>query len=120
MYLADKLELDDARYPLCGVLPFSTRMPAPLKIGYVEISTSDGLFGPGRTARGHLFHHSEIIGQPEAALCYTLQTPRGEQAEEGYYVGSVLASYAHLHFASEPALAQAFLERCREFRALTH
>ena len=28
MYLADSLELDGTSHPLCGVLPFSTRMPA--------------------------------------------------------------------------------------------
>jgi cobyrinic acid a,c-diamide synthase len=119
MYLAEKLQVNDATYPLCGVLPFSTRMPAPLKIAYVEVATSDGLFGAGLTARGHLFHHSEIVGEPEAARCYTLQTTRGEQAEEGYHIGNVLASYTHLHFASEPALASAIVERCRAFRAST-
>jgi len=117
MYLADKLELDDATYPLCGVLPFSTRMPAPLKIAYVEITTTDGLFGPGQTARGHLFHHSEITGEPLAKRCYRLQTSRGDQTEEGYHLDNVLASYAHLHFASEPQLAAAFLQRCETFHA---
>jgi cobyrinic acid a,c-diamide synthase len=120
MYLADKLELEDATYPLCGVLPFSTRMPAPLKIAYVEITTTDGLFGPGHTARGHLFHRSEISGEPTAARCYRVQTSRGDQTEEGYHLGNVLASYAHLHFASEPKLAAAFLDHCQSFRASTN
>jgi cobyrinic acid a,c-diamide synthase len=120
MYLADKLELEDATYPLCGVLPFSTRMPAPLKIAYVEITTTEGLFGPGHTARGHLFHRSEISGEHTAARCYHVQTSRGDQTEEGYHVGNVLASYAHLHFASEPKLAVAFLDHCQSFRASTN
>jgi cobyrinic acid a,c-diamide synthase len=31
----------------------------------------------------------------------------------------VLASYAHLHFASDPELADALVERCFEFRERT-
>ena len=117
MYLADKLELDDASYPLCGVLPFSTRMPAPLKIAYVEITTTGGLFGPGHTARGHFFHRSEISSEPAGTRSYHLRTSRGDQSEEGYQLGNALASYAHLHFASDPSLATSFVERCRVGRA---
>jgi cobyrinic acid a,c-diamide synthase len=117
MYLAETLELDGESYPLCGVLPFSTRMPAPLKLAYVEVTTNGGLFGAGRTARGHLFHRSEISGAPKTARCYRLRASRGDEAEEGYYVADALASYAHLHFASEPGIAAAFAQRCRAFRA---
>lgn len=120
MYLGEKLELEEGAYPLCGVLPFSTKMPAPLKIGYVEISTTGGLFGAGRNARGHLFHHSEISGEPTTARCYHLQTSRGDQTEEGYHLGNVLASYAHLHFASQPNLAAAFVHRCQEVQGSAH
>ena len=116
MYLADRLELEEAAYPLCGILTFSTKMPAPLKIAYVEINTTGGLFGPGHTARGHLFHHSEIVREPAVERCYQLRTTRGEEGEDGYHVGNVLASYVHLHFASEPNLAAAFLHRCQDFQ----
>jgi cobyrinic acid a,c-diamide synthase len=117
MYLAQTLELEDATYPFCGVLPFSTKMPAPLKLGYVQVTTTAGLFGPGQVARGHLFHRSEITAEPMVARCYRLETSRGVQADEGYVVQNVLASYAHLHFASNPALAGALVERCRKFGA---
>jgi cobyrinic acid a,c-diamide synthase len=117
MYLAQSLELDGMVYPFCGVLPFSTRFPAPLTIDYVKVTTLGGLFGESRAARGHLFHRSEIIGEPGGArCCYRVETSQGTQTLEGYQVGNVLASYAHLHFASEPALAAAFVERCRAFR----
>jgi cobyrinic acid a,c-diamide synthase len=119
MYLAETLQLDGESYPLCGVLPFSTKMPAPLKLAYVEVTTIGGLFGSGRSARGHLFHRSELAGEPSVARCYRLQTSRGDQAEEGYHLGNVLASYAHLHFASEPKLASAFLQRCQSFASAT-
>jgi cobyrinic acid a,c-diamide synthase len=117
MYLAETLELDDASYPLCGVLPFGTKMPAPLKLSYVEVTTTSGLFGPDHTARGHIFHRSEITGEAGTACCYRLTTSRGDQGEEGYQIGNVLASYAHLHFASAPDLAHAFVQRCSSFRS---
>jgi cobyrinic acid a,c-diamide synthase len=112
MYLAQTLELDGKSHPMSGVLPFSTKMPAGLTISYVEITTTGGILGTGQTARGHLFHHSAITGQPNGAHSYRLATNHGDTIEEGYTVSNVLASYAHLHFASNPALATAFVDRC--------
>lgn len=42
------------------------------------------------------------------------------QTEEGWHLGNVLASYAHLHFASQSDLAAAFLHRCRDFQTSAH
>jgi cobyrinic acid a,c-diamide synthase len=39
-----------------------------------------------------------------------------EETQEGCLVNSVLASYAHLHLASNPALAAAFVDQCASFR----
>ena len=112
MYLAATLELNGASYPFCGVLPVSTRMPAPLQIAYVEIETTGGLFGTGHHARGHLFHQSELSVEAPASPFFKLRTSRGDEFDEGYGTDNVLASYAHIHFASNPALAEAFVERC--------
>jgi cobyrinic acid a,c-diamide synthase len=117
MYLAEHLRVGEASYPLCGLLPFSTRMPAGLELSYVEVHTTGGLFGPDRTARGHVFHHSEIDGEPSMARCYEIRTARGELSQEGFHAGNVLASYAHLQFASNPRLAAALVDACAAFRA---
>jgi cobyrinic acid a,c-diamide synthase len=116
MYLAEMLELNGNSYPCCGVLPFHTTMPAPLALAYVEVATTGGLFGSGQTARGHLFHHSTIVGTPATDRCYQIKTSRGEKSDEGYQVNNVLASYAHLHLSSNPALAVAFVDHCASFR----
>jgi cobyrinic acid a,c-diamide synthase len=116
MYLAQTLEIDGETHPFCGVLPFSTTMPAPLAIGYVEITTTGGLFGSGQTARGHLFHRSAISGDPPTDRCYEITNSRGDETLEGYVVKNVLASYAHLHLASNPAIASAFIEQCARSR----
>lgn len=117
MYLAESLELEDGTYPLCGVLPFSTRMPAPLQIAYVEIETQGGLLGSGHRARGHVFHHSEIVGEAPESRFYKMRTSRGDESDEGYGAGNVLASYAHLHFASDPTIAPALVGECVKARA---
>ncbi len=109
MYLAEELCLETAAHPMCGVLPFSTVFPAGLTIAYVEVTTTGGLFGAGRVARGHLFHQSRIAGEARGGRCYAMETSRGERQEEGFAVDNVVASYAHLHFASSPGLAAAFV-----------
>jgi cobyrinic acid a,c-diamide synthase len=112
MYLGQTLQLDGSTYELCGALPLSTRMPAGLSIAYVEVNTTGGLFGKGVTARGHLFHHSQITGEPSADRCFTVQS--GDRiSQEGYSAGNVLASYIHLHFSSAPELPVAFVARCQ-------
>jgi cobyrinic acid a,c-diamide synthase len=117
MYLGERLRVGDRDYPLCGVLPFSTTMPAPLTIGYVEVETTGGLFGGGHKARGHLFHHSEIAGKVPDSRCYRIVNSRGDRGDEGYHQGNVLASYVHLHFASDAGLAGALVDRSEAFRA---
>jgi cobyrinic acid a,c-diamide synthase len=113
MYLGRTLQLDGATYELCGALPLNTRMPAGLSIGYVEVNTTGGPFGEGRNARGHLFHHSQLSGEPPVDRCYTVRSARGETNQEGYSAQNVLASYIHLHFSSAPELPAAFVARCQ-------
>jgi cobyrinic acid a,c-diamide synthase len=100
---------------MCGVLPFGSRIPAGLSLAYVEVTTTGGLFGPGHGARGHMFHHSSLDREPELDGCYQVVTNRGEELREGYTSRQVLASYAHLHFASDPSLASSLVGRCAEY-----
>ena len=116
MYLAERMKVGGDVFPMCGVLPFGTRIPAGLALSYVEIHTRGGLFGSGRTVRGHMYHHSMIDGETPGDRCYDVRTPHGEASEEGYHHGNVLASYAHLHFASDPGIASAFVTACEAFR----
>lgn len=116
MYLAEHLHLDAQSHAMCAVLPLSTRMPARLHLGYMDVTTTGGLFGAGQTVRGHVYHHSDLDGPAEAACTYRVLTSRGEASREGYALGNVLGSYIHLHFASNPAVARTFVEACEAFR----
>lgn len=139
MYLSRWIEtISGERKPMVGILPFGTRMlPKRKMLGYVECRlTSDCLLGKtGDLIRGHEFHYSEIVenysvnspggldseayhGDVELekprqtwTLAYELTGRRGAKTRaEGYSRGSVLASYAHLHFGSNPAAAASLVQ----------
>lgn len=112
--------LDGARHPMLGLIPAWTRMcPRRKSLGYVEVTlTRESLWGnTGDVLRGHEFHYSELTSLPancETAyqVCYRRS---GQPVAEGFQCGSVLASYAHLHFASRPEAVLHFVNRLKSF-----
>ena len=120
MYLSQGIEtLDGARHEMLALIPAWTRMcPRRKSLGYVEVTIKrECLWGcSGDVVRGHEFHYSEIL--PGADCCetaYELRYRRSEQpSAEGYQIGNVLASYAHLHFASRPDAVDHFVSRLKD------
>ncbi|MDR0842602.1 MAG: cobyrinate a,c-diamide synthase [Acidobacteriota bacterium] len=118
MYLSEGIETCDCeRYPQAGRLPSWVKVKTNRKaLGYVEVtlakSTCWGL--PGQTLRGHEYHYSELMRQPDWNTAYIArQRSSGKISPEGFLRGSVLASYIHLHFASRPEALRSFI-RCLE------
>ncbi|MCX6992827.1 MAG: cobyrinate a,c-diamide synthase [Kiritimatiellaeota bacterium] len=124
IYLSKGIETrGGARYSMAGILPFWTRMNAKCKmLGYVEVTlTADTLWGRrGGVLRGHEFHYSEIVNPMPAGwktayqILYQRETA---PIQEGFQRGRALASYTHLHFASRPDAARAFVEFVRKGKA---
>ena len=117
MYLAEALEdLDGVVHPMVGVLPTTVRMrPRRLSLAYTEVTFTDAtLLGQaGATARGHEFHYSTADPVPESvARVYQISRQPGDRRPEGYLIGRALMSYVHLHFASNPSLAETFVDAC--------
>jgi cobyrinic acid a,c-diamide synthase len=117
MYLAEALEdLDGVAHPMVGLLPTTVRMrPRRLSLGYTEVVFAGNapLGGAGTIARGHEFHYSSMDPVPDSiARVYQIRPERGEARSEGYLINRTLMSYVHLHFASNPALAQSFVHAC--------
>lgn len=114
MYLGETLtDAAGVAHPMAGVLPLSVSLCPPRpQLGYTEVVfTADTPLGAaGTVARGHEFHHS-TLGPVPASLPRAWQARQGAPVE-GFLVGATLASYAHLHFASNPALAPAFVAAC--------
>ena len=122
MYLSQEISTKEGQtFPMAGVLPLRVRMLPRLKaLGYREVTLfADTLLGPaGTQARGHEFHYSEIVsGADGLAQVYRLTARRpGEETEEGFIINNVLASYVHLHFASNPDLPRHLVAACREYK----
>lgn len=95
-------------------------LPRLKALGYRQVTlAADCLLGPaGTIARGHEFHYSEILAGGEGlGQAYRLADRRGAgHRREGYCQGNTLASYVHLHFGSNPALARNFVETCRSYK----
>ncbi len=123
MYLTDAIvTLDGARHPMVGLVPSEARMCAKLQaLGYVEVETQTRTIfgGAGSRFRGHQFRYSDLSPAPEGIdRVYSLRRRRGgDTVLEGYRVGSVLASYVHAHWASNPRIPEAFVESCVRSRA---
>ena len=114
MYLAQGIEtVDGRRHPLLGLLPAWTRMRSRRQsLGYVEITlTRECLWGqPGERLRGHEFHYSELVNDPDWPTAYDLRYRRSDRvSHEGFQRGPLLASYTHLHFASRPGAVEQFV-----------
>jgi cobyrinic acid a,c-diamide synthase len=122
LYLSERLRVDDGSYPMAGVLPLSMQMTERLvQFGYVTVEfAEDCLLGrKGTVVRGHSFHYSRIASQGEVQTSYHVQySMSGKEEMEGFGQGNVLASYIHLHFRANPAVAENFVAAIRQTRAL--
>jgi cobyrinic acid a,c-diamide synthase len=128
MYLGrEVVDLEGRRWLMAGLLPLNFAMlPRLRSLGYREVvfQKDTPLGAAGAKARGHEFHYSEISGhQPDNVIddgAYQASGRRGPQDDcRGYLRGNVLASYVHLHFGSNPALAPALVNCCRHYQTRT-
>jgi cobyrinic acid a,c-diamide synthase len=122
LYLSQQLStVDGSVYPMLGILPLKMEMTNRLvDFGYVTVTfTQDCLLGPrGTTIRGHSFHYSRICSECEVTTSYQVDfSLSGKQQREGFTNGNVLASYVHLHFGANPAVAQYFARVLRQKEA---
>ena len=124
MYLSQGIrDFDNAFFTMAGVFPFETRMIKKPKLAYREIILNeDCILGvQGDRCRGHEFHYSEMVQessqkpgvrrQQESTVSriYLVKNKDGGQAvTEGFRVKRTLASYVHVHFGSNPHIAEQF------------
>jgi cobyrinic acid a,c-diamide synthase len=117
MYLSGGIRtVDGVLHVMVGLIPGEAEMRDRLQaLGYVEVETQDAtLLGPsGLRFRGHQFRYSDFRLPAEAECVYSVRRRRGgEVFQEGYRRGNTLASYVHAHWASNPLLAQGFVQAC--------
>jgi cobyrinic acid a,c-diamide synthase len=117
MYLAGGIRtLDGGAHAMVGLLPGQAVLSPRLEaLGYVEVETQEAtiLGPPGLRFRGHQFRYSRLEGGDGAGGAYSVRRRRGGEAfREGYRAGSVLGSYVHAHWASNPLVAEHFVRSC--------
>jgi len=121
MYLAQTL-VDEAgrEHPMVGALPLITRMqPRLAALGYVTLTatTDSVLLRKGETVRGHEFHFSTTTPLGPVEFGLTSVGGRGlAEGKDGICTPNVFASYAHVHFASHPVMAERFVNAAKNYR----
>jgi cobyrinic acid a,c-diamide synthase len=115
MYLGRSLsDLEGTQYPMVGAIPVVSSMEGRrLHLGYreVESRTDSPLLSRGQRVRGHEFHWS-VLEQPPDPEQSVYRVIDQDNRAEGFKIGSVWASYIHIHLGSGPTLAQRFVDTC--------
>lgn len=114
MYLTQSIRDFEGRdHDMVGLFPAQAVMSrTTMNLGYREVQFSQDcvLGAAGTRARGHEFHYSTL--EPRGPLQYAgaLKDAQGnDKGPDGLVFRNTLASYTHLHFANEPALARSLL-----------
>jgi len=115
MYLCQSI-VDRAghSHAMLGLLPGRALMQDKLQaLGYVEVTTraASPLGAAGTRYRGHQFRYSRFEGPaPTQLALHSKRHP--EPQPEGHGAGSLLGTYVHGHWASNPAIARNFVDAC--------
>jgi cobyrinic acid a,c-diamide synthase len=119
MYLSRELvDADGRRHRMVGLVDAVSRMEPRVRIGYRDVvALRDSPIMPaGSGLRAHEFHFSTLDRPPEPAAYRRRDGAETEGVVTGA-AGNVLASYLHVHFASDSSLASRFVASADRFRA---
>ena len=103
---------------VAGIFPFKAYLKKRLvSLGYRKVSLlEDTPIGPkGLEIKGHEFHYSTAQGiEDYPNKIYKVFAREGkEEKSYGVRYKNCIASYIHLHFASNPLLPKYFVSSCR-------
>ncbi|MCL5674629.1 MAG: cobyrinate a,c-diamide synthase [Candidatus Omnitrophica bacterium] len=123
MYLMEKLvDFEKRKFKMPGVFKGNVKMSNKLNtLGYVEIKTiKDNILSKkGDKNKGHIFHWSYLDNIPENTMfAYKISKSNGKTFFDGLIKNNVLASYTHLHFASNPEFAKNFIKSCENYKKI--
>jgi cobyrinic acid a,c-diamide synthase len=116
MYLGETLTTSDGQtFLMVGLFPIRTAMTErlqALKYKEVEVLKGGAFFRPGDRLKGHEFHFSRPTSSAEGNAFRSNDSTGGVEVE-GMVRGNALASYTHLHLASNPVLLGHLVTRLR-------
>lgn len=128
MYLTRTIsDLEGNSHSMCGVVPADAKMTTRLqRFGYIDLEFSrDNILGSrGTKIRGHEFHHSTVIPDSDVPTSFSIRKTRSGQPTRdwscGFTMYNMVAGYPHLHFWSNPELAESFVNNCVKKKGLTY
>ena len=118
VYLSREIvDSDGDAWPLCGVYSARAKMNGKLQsLGYrsATIIQDNILARKGTEVVGHEFHYSSISGfGNDEKRAYRMT---GDDGFEGFISNNTLASYIHLHFASDVRWAKSLIEKSVSYK----
>lgn len=124
MYLSKGIyDFDGKFFEMAGVFPFETEMKKGRShLGYREIILKEHcvMGRKGDKCRGHEFHYSEIKDSSRFTVHgsrFRIKDNKGkDMQDEGYTFKNTLASYVHIHFGSNPGIADNFINFIKEYK----
>lgn len=125
------VDRDGHRWPMAGLLPGVAQMSNKLAaLGYRHATAVQAnlLADANETLRGHEFHYSQWLcdeAVDENSSAWRVRGSRGPATTQpvGFRRGNLLASYLHIHFGQDPAIAGRFVQRLAQsvpFPGLEH
>ena len=110
VYLSRALIQNDISYPMVGALPVAVEQTTkPQGHGYVKarVDKKNPFIEEGVNIKGHEFHYSHLLGElGEIPTALSLERGVGVgNKRDGIQVGSVMATYTHLHALGTPEWA---------------
>lgn len=110
LYLLEGLTGEDGTlYPMTGCIPGVARLQPRLQgMGY---RTAE----PGGV-KGHIFHYTRVEGSSGIPAWRFTRSSGDFEREDGFRDGKILASYLHVHHATQPQVLAQFLKECQKRR----
>ncbi len=117
MYLSQAIvDKEGRRHPMAQLLPGTAVMGRKLAaLGYCSALSNQKTFlgPPGTALNGHVFHWSEMTDMPEESGRLFTVIRDSTELGAGDSLDSVVGSWLHIHFASNPLAAARFVEAAR-------
>ena len=114
MYLTQSIrDFEGRTHDMVGLFPAEAVMSrTTMHLGYRELQiVEDCVLGAaGTRARGHEFHYSTLEARGPLHYAGMLTDAQGsDKGPDGLVFRNTLASYTHLHFGNDPALARSLV-----------
>jgi len=125
VFLGERLVMDDAVYPMVGVLPATFGFGAkPQGHGYAMLETvaTNPFYPVGESVRGHEFHYTFVQELTGDEVTFAFRVRRGygcDGARDGLCRYNVLAAYTHVHALGTTTWAPALVRAAIRHRPPT-